>query len=30
VLGFTGIKIIRGFLDFYYLGAALKVRIEDT
>ena len=28
VIGFTGIKIIREFLDYYYLGAALKVNIE--
>ncbi len=28
VIGFTGIKIIRSFLDFFYLGAALKVHIE--
>jgi len=29
VVGFTGIKIIRGFLDFFYLGAALQVKIEE-
>ena len=28
VIGFTGIKIIRDFLDFYYLGAALRVKIK--
>ncbi len=28
IIGFTGIKIIRSFLDFFYLGAALKVHIE--
>jgi hypothetical protein len=28
-LGFTGIKIFTGFLDFFYFGAALRVKIED-
>lgn len=28
VFGFTGIKIITGFLDFYYFGAALWVKID--
>jgi hypothetical protein len=30
VVGFTGIKIIRDLLDFYYLGAALRVKIKDA
>lgn len=28
-IGFTGIKIFTGLLDFFYLGAALRVKIEN-
>jgi hypothetical protein len=30
VLGFTGIKIIKDYFDFFYLGAALMVGIYDS
>lgn len=30
VIGFTGIKIIKGFFDRYYIGTALKIRIENS
>jgi hypothetical protein len=30
VIGFTGIKIIKGFLDRYYIGTAVKIRIVNS
>jgi hypothetical protein len=30
VNGFTGIKIIKGFFDRYYIGSALRIRIENS
>ena len=30
VIGFTGIKIIKGFFDRYYIGSALRIRIENS
>lgn len=30
VIGFTGIKITKNFFDHYYLGTALKIRIENS
>jgi hypothetical protein len=30
VIGFTGIKITKGFSNHYYLGTAVKIKIEDS